>query len=222
MTDFDTWNTSCDQKKGWESNWQLDSQPLKVKNHPYFLVCRWRATHYWKVLDNSYNIVLNFISIEGLHTKLWAPKIVRIPTVGISKLPGQNDIWVLVLRLGTKYTIRGKVVASPKFESWWVLWIYVCPWLVYASKCCNYALTNLLFSLCRSVWVSEVLVKLLNPILELQHAPLPPKCCKLRSAPQLVLLSMFLPLNSQLSPLRNLGCVNICLSLFWIFLNIFL
>jgi hypothetical protein len=27
----------------------------------------------------------------------------------------QNDIWVLVLWPGTKYTIRGKVVASSKF-----------------------------------------------------------------------------------------------------------
>jgi hypothetical protein len=30
---------------------------------------------------------------------------------------GQNDIWVLVPWLGTKYTIRGKVVASPKLWS---------------------------------------------------------------------------------------------------------
>jgi hypothetical protein len=28
-------------------------------------------------------------------------------------VPGQNDIWVLVLWLGTEYIIKGKVVASP-------------------------------------------------------------------------------------------------------------
>jgi hypothetical protein len=31
---------------------------------------------------------------------------------------------------------KGKVLASFKFEPWWVLWIRVCPWLVYAPTCC--------------------------------------------------------------------------------------
>ncbi len=79
--------------------------------------------------------------------------------LGIS---GQNDIWVLILWPCTKYTIRGKVVASPKFEPCWVLWICVCPWFVRASRCCNYALTNL-FGLCKSVWVIEFLVNLPSP-----------------------------------------------------------
>jgi hypothetical protein len=35
---------------------------------------------------------------------------------------------------GIEYTIRGKVVASPKSGPWWVLWIRVCPWLVLAPK----------------------------------------------------------------------------------------
>jgi len=30
--------------------------------------------------------------------------------------------------------IRGKVVASPKSRSWWVLWVRVCPWPVLAPK----------------------------------------------------------------------------------------
>jgi hypothetical protein len=67
----------------------------------------------------------------------------------------QNDIWVLVPSPGMKYFIRGKVVASPKFKSWWVFWDRVCLWLVLALKCSNYVLTNLLFGLCRSVWVVD-------------------------------------------------------------------
>ncbi len=46
MTHLDTSNTSYGQKKGRESNWQIDSRPLKVKNHPNFLPCRWRATYH--------------------------------------------------------------------------------------------------------------------------------------------------------------------------------
>jgi hypothetical protein len=90
MTHLDIQNTSCGQKKGWESIWQFNSGPLKVRILPNLLACRWRATYHWKALDESYNFALNLISIEGLHTKLWAPKvrtIVGVPTLGISGLP---------------------------------------------------------------------------------------------------------------------------------------
>jgi len=39
------------------------------------------------------------------------------------------DLW-----RGTKYTIRGKVVASPKSGPWWVLWVWVCPWFILVPK----------------------------------------------------------------------------------------
>jgi len=79
------------------------------------------------------------------------------------KVPIQNDIWVLALSPGIENTIRGKVVASPKSGPWWVLWIHVCPWFIYAPKCPNYALTNVLFGLCKSMWVIDLLVNLPNP-----------------------------------------------------------
>ncbi len=103
----------------------------------------------------------------------------------------QNDIWVLVPWPGIEYTIRGKVVASLKFGLWWILWIHVCLWFIRAPKCSNYTIINLLFGLCRFVWVIKLLVNLLTPILELQHAILPPKCCMPRSVPQLFLLLLF-------------------------------
>ncbi len=40
-----------------------------------------------KVLDEGYNFVLDLISIEGLHIKLWDPKIAGVPTLAISRLP---------------------------------------------------------------------------------------------------------------------------------------
>jgi hypothetical protein len=94
--------------------------------------------------------------------KLWESQLWEFwdSHLGVS---GQNDIWALILWPGTKYTIRGKVVASPKSGPWWVLWVRVCPWLIHALKCCNYALTNLLFSLCRFVWINEMLVSFLVP-----------------------------------------------------------
>ncbi len=55
------------------------------------------------------------------------------------------------------------MVASPKFGPWWLLWVRVCPWPVCAPKHPNYTLTNLLFGLCRSVWIIELRVNLPSP-----------------------------------------------------------
>jgi hypothetical protein len=149
----------------------------KSRESSNFLMCKSHATYRWKALDEGYNFALDFISIGGLHTKLWAPKVAGVLIVGISRLPfgkwGLNDIWVLVLWLVTEYTIKRKVVASFKFGPWWILWIYGCSRLVRAPKCSNYALTNLLFDLCRLVWVSELLFNLPSPISELLHGHLP-------------------------------------------------
>ncbi len=84
---MDIWNTSYGQKISPKSNWQFDSRPLKVGNRHDFLTCRQRATYHWKALDKKYNFASNLIVIKGLHTKLCAFKIIRIPIVGISKLP---------------------------------------------------------------------------------------------------------------------------------------
>jgi hypothetical protein len=86
---------------------------------------------HWKSLNKGYNFALDFTSIEGLHTQLWASKVEEVP---ISKILGQNDIWVLASCPSTNNTIRGKVVASPKSGPWWVLWVHVCMWFVYAPK----------------------------------------------------------------------------------------
>jgi hypothetical protein len=56
---------SYGQKKGQESNWQFDSQPLKVKNRYDFDVCRISVIWHWKALEESYNLGSKIISIRG-------------------------------------------------------------------------------------------------------------------------------------------------------------
>jgi hypothetical protein len=41
----------------------------------------------WKALNEGYNFASNIISIGGLETRLWAPKVVRVLILGSSKLP---------------------------------------------------------------------------------------------------------------------------------------
>jgi hypothetical protein len=77
------WNTSYGQEKGRESNWQFDSRPLKVGNKLDFLACRQHPTYRWKALDKSYSFALDLIAIGGLHAKLCAAKVARVPVVGI-------------------------------------------------------------------------------------------------------------------------------------------
>jgi hypothetical protein len=74
------------QKKAKESNWQCDSRPLKVGNCSDSFMCKWLITYLWKALDQRYNFVLDLTLIKGLHTKLWASKVVRVPILGISRL----------------------------------------------------------------------------------------------------------------------------------------
>jgi hypothetical protein len=47
---------------------------------------------------------------------------------------GQNAIWMWPSWRGTEYTIKGKVVVSPKFGPWWILWVWICLWLILAPK----------------------------------------------------------------------------------------
>jgi len=68
-------------------NCQFDSRPRKVKNRPDLITFRWRATYCWKALDKNYNFALDLTSIGGLHKKLWASIITKVPISRISGLP---------------------------------------------------------------------------------------------------------------------------------------
>jgi hypothetical protein len=104
---------------------------------------------------------------------------------------GQNAIWMWASCRGTEYNIRGKVMASPKSRSWWVLWVRVYPWLILAPKVLHLCI-NQLVGWFVQVYVSDwSLVILPSPIPELQHAPLPPKCCESGSVHPTLALPLF-------------------------------
>jgi hypothetical protein len=124
---------------------------------------------------------------------------------------------VLALWPCTKYNIRGKVVASPKFRPWWVLWalwVCVCSWLVRAPKVFQLR-TNLLFSLCRSVWIIDLFINLPNPHPGVPTRPSTPKMLRTKERAQLLLLLLFSSLDSQLSPSRNLRVCHMVSNALW-------
>jgi hypothetical protein len=131
---LDIRSTSYGQKKGRESNCQFDSRLEKVGNRPELLSCRWCATYCWKALDEGYNFALDCTSIRGLLAKLCGSKVTRVLVRAISGLPLRSPerekpfgkaIWMWALWRGAEYTIRGKVVASPKSGPWWILCVRV-------------------------------------------------------------------------------------------------
>ncbi len=73
-------------------------------------------------------------------------------------VPWQNDIWVQGLWVGIQNTIKGKVMASPSLgydESCEFVFAHGS---FLHQKCSNYALINLLFGLCKSVWIIDSLI----------------------------------------------------------------
>jgi hypothetical protein len=93
MSHLDICSTSYGKKKGWESNWQFDSWPLKVGNRPDPCVRRWSATHRWKDFKEIYKFASDLIPIRGLSKELW-----------IHKVPGVQTGTVLGLFLGSPGT----------------------------------------------------------------------------------------------------------------------
>jgi hypothetical protein len=72
MTHLKIWNTSYDQKKGSESNQQFDSQPLKVRNQPNFLTCRWHRHTVKKLLTRATTLLQTSLRSE-VYTEHYAP-----------------------------------------------------------------------------------------------------------------------------------------------------
>jgi hypothetical protein len=113
-------NTNYGQKKGRDSNCQFDSRPLKVRNCPDLITCRWYAIYCWKAFDEGYNFSVNLSSIEGLHAKLWGPKIVGVPTLKISRLPFGSPETKCHLDVGLveRYIIYYKGEGDGFFQVW--------------------------------------------------------------------------------------------------------
>jgi len=76
----DIYSPSYGQKKGRESNWQLDSWPLKVGNRPLpdfrFECATWR----WKDLDKGYNFGWDLVAIQLYSRELWRFKVPGVPS----------------------------------------------------------------------------------------------------------------------------------------------
>jgi hypothetical protein len=89
--------------------------------------CKGCATYCWKTFDEGYNCALNIPSIKGLQKNIGiqngeSPNFEIFETDNL-RVPRKMTFgcrpWPV-----TKNIIKGKVVASPKFKQWWILWVH--------------------------------------------------------------------------------------------------
>jgi hypothetical protein len=111
---FEYWKHKLCPKESRELKCQFDSWPLKVTNRLDLLACRWHAIYHWKALNEGYNFVLNLTSIEGLHKKLWASKVVRVPILRISGLLTCESLDKMILTLPSPHPKALASLSTPK------------------------------------------------------------------------------------------------------------
>ncbi len=126
---------------------------------PIFLACRWRATHHWKALNEATNLLQTSFQSKVCTTKLWAPKVVGVPTSTISGLPLGSPRTKCHLDVGLmerhKVYYKGEGGGFPQVQAMVNLVSPSSPWLVLAPKVLKLCTNHLVLVLCRFVWVVE-------------------------------------------------------------------
>jgi hypothetical protein len=71
-------------------------------------------------------------------------------------------------------------MASFKSKLWWVLWSVYPRGSSIHQKCSNHTLTNLLFNLCKSMWIFDLFSLVLIPHLKALACPLYPQMLRIK------------------------------------------
>jgi len=110
--------------------------------------------------QQGYNFASNFISIGGLHTKLWGSKVAEIPILAISGLPLGSPGTKSHLDVGfvERHIIyyKGEGGGFPQVRAVVSLVSPSCPWLVLTPKVFQLCTKHLVLVLCNSLWVVDV------------------------------------------------------------------
>jgi hypothetical protein len=118
---LDICSPSYGQKKGRESNWQIDSRPLKVRNRPLPDLRIESAIRRWKDLDEGYKFGSDLVAIRLRSRELWALKVPRLHSGQFRDsnlgVPGKSDIRAWVPPRVTEYTIGSKAVAYSRVRA---------------------------------------------------------------------------------------------------------
>jgi hypothetical protein len=138
---LDIWNTSYDQKKSWESNWQFDSRPLNVGNQPDFEKFLTRATILLQTSSQS----------EVWMRSYGAPKF-REPQLWEFRTKCHLDVAPMERR---KIYYKGEGGGFPQVQAVVSFVSPSCPWFVLTPKMFQLCTNHFVLVLLRSMWVIE-------------------------------------------------------------------
>jgi hypothetical protein len=164
---LDIWNTSYDQKKGRESNWQFDSRSQKVGKQPLPDIRFESTTRRWKALDESYNFASDLVLIGLCSREIWASKVPGLQPGTVSGLqlgsPGKNSHLDVTSVTSCRVYYKGEGGGFLQVRAVVSLVCPCCPCLVLAPRVLQLCINHLVWVVCRPVWVSEACQLFLVP-----------------------------------------------------------
>jgi hypothetical protein len=110
-----------------------------------------------------------------MNTKLWTSKVAKVPILEILGLQFGSPRTKWHLDVGPvarhrKY-YKGEGGAFPQYWAMVSFVVYVCLWLVCAQKMLQLCTNQLIFGLCKSMWMIDLLVTRPNPHPEVPACP---------------------------------------------------
>jgi hypothetical protein len=198
------------QKKGRKSNCQFDSRPLKSRI-ALISLCVGGMPHIDEKLSMKVTIFLQISFQSKVRTRSYGPpksREVQFQEFWDSQLGNPGTKWHLgagPVAKHREYYKGGRWLLPPSSghgefcES-----IFAYGSSVH-QRCSNYAFTNLLFGLCKFIWIIDFLVICRNPHLGVLARPSTPEMLWDWGVPQLLILPLFSPWDLQLNLSRSLG-----------------
>jgi hypothetical protein len=143
----------------------------------------------WKALDESYNFNSDYTSIRGLLAKLWESRLARFRD-SHAGVPGEKSHLDVGRVERSKLYYKGEGGGFPQVRAVVSLLCQCCSWLILAPKVFQLCASNLVWVVCRPVWVSEVCQLFLVPSRRSNTPLYPSKCCELGTVPWLLSLPL--------------------------------
>jgi hypothetical protein len=164
---LDIWNTSYNQKKGWESNSRefasFDSRPLKVGNDPKYLAADDVRHTVRKLSMRATTLLQTALRSEVCSQSYGASKCresrkagFRDSRVGVLGVPGEKSHLDVGPVESHRVYYKGEGGGFPQVRAVVSLVCPCCPWLVLAPKVLQLCTNHFVWVVCRPVWVNKL------------------------------------------------------------------
>ncbi len=153
-------------------------------------------------------IALNYVHAGGM-SHIFGKLSIKNTIFFKARVNKRSTQEVISLQSGGNNIIRGKVVVSSSPSCGESYEFVYARGLFVHQKCSNYALTNLLFGLCRSIWIIDSLVTRLNPHLGDLNIPFTPEVLQARKCTPTLFSSIIFTLGFAFESFKEFGSASL-------------